>query len=76
MSLDHLVDRVWSGEVPPGGADRTVRTYVSRLRAVLEMASHDAGGLLQTISGGYALGQDRIAKDEDSWEVAGRPNAV
>ncbi len=35
VSLDRIVDAVWSEETPPVGRARTVATYVSRLRSVL-----------------------------------------
>jgi len=46
LSVDELAEELWAGE-PPDGAAVTVRTYVSRLRAVLGPAApivHAAGG--------------------------------
>ena len=40
VSSDRLVDIVWSGE-PPAGADRTLRTYVTRLRKALPAGRED-----------------------------------
>ncbi|GAA2555104.1 hypothetical protein GCM10010435_27070 [Winogradskya consettensis] len=49
-STDEIVEALWDGE-PPAGATKTVRTYVSRLRAVLE----PAGAAIETAAGGYLL---------------------
>ncbi|GAA2903652.1 hypothetical protein Acy02nite_28650 [Actinoplanes cyaneus] len=49
-SVGHLVEALW-GEEPPAGAVKTVRTYVSRIRAVLE----PAGAQIESESGGYQL---------------------
>ncbi|MFD3653514.1 BTAD domain-containing putative transcriptional regulator [Streptomyces sp. NPDC058620] len=55
-SVDELVDAVWD-EDPPTGAVSVLRTYVSRLRAVLEpdRAKNRPPGVLVSVAGGYAL---------------------
>lgn len=51
VSTAQLIDAVW-GEEPPRSAAATVRTYIYRLRQVLD----DGGeGLIASISDGYAL---------------------
>ena len=49
-----LVEEVWRGSPPPGAA-KTLRSYVSRLRALL---SPDAA--LAARGGGYVLGLDPV----------------
>ncbi|MEU8677793.1 BTAD domain-containing putative transcriptional regulator [Streptomyces sp. NPDC048560] len=55
-SVDELVDAVW-GEAPPTGAVSVLRTYVSRLRALLEpdRAKGRPPGVLVSVAGGYAV---------------------
>ncbi|NEE13779.1 transcriptional regulator, partial [Streptomyces sp. SID7499] len=55
-SVDELVDAVW-GQEPPPGAVSVLRTYVSRLRAVLEpgRSKNRPSGVLVSVAGGYAL---------------------
>jgi predicted ATPase/DNA-binding SARP family transcriptional activator len=49
VSAERLIDELWAGE-PPDGADTTLRSYVSRLRAAL------AGVIaIRAASGGYAI---------------------
>ncbi|GIE81756.1 hypothetical protein Aph02nite_77060 [Actinoplanes philippinensis] len=48
-TLDELIKGMW-GDQPPRSAGTTIRTYISRLRAVL-----GAGSRLVSIGGGYAL---------------------
>jgi DNA-binding SARP family transcriptional activator len=56
VSADRLIDELWSGE-PPDGADVTLRSYVSRLRAALGDTVSIAVG-----AGGYAIevGDDTV----------------
>ncbi|MFI1995886.1 BTAD domain-containing putative transcriptional regulator [Actinoplanes sp. NPDC020271] len=49
-STGELVEAVWAEE-PPAGAVKTIRTYVSRLRAVLE----SAGDTIESVARGYLL---------------------
>ena len=49
-SADELVSAIWDGE-PPRAAISTVRTYVSRLRRILEGSS----AVIETVGDGYAL---------------------
>ncbi|MEV7392517.1 AfsR/SARP family transcriptional regulator [Streptomyces sp. NPDC091215] len=58
VSVGALVDELW-GPLPPRDAHRTVRTYVSRLRAALRhVAGADAATALVTRSPGYELRVD------------------
>ena len=52
VSVDRLVDIVWTGE-PPAKAERTLRTYVTRLRKVLETS--DNADLISYREPGYVL---------------------
>lgn len=49
VAVDRLVDEIWAGE-PPGGAEVTVRSYVSRLRRTLGPAAPIRGS-----AAGYLL---------------------
>jgi predicted ATPase/DNA-binding SARP family transcriptional activator len=49
ISTDRLIDEIWAGE-PPRGAERTLRSYVSRLRAALGDTPRITG-----TAAGYAL---------------------
>ena len=51
VSIDRLVESVWLGE-PPAGADGSIKTYITRLRKVLDP---DREGLLTYRSPGYVL---------------------
>lgn len=55
-SVDELVDAVWD-EDPPMGAVSVLRTYISRLRAVLEpgRAKNRPPVVLVSVAGGYAV---------------------
>jgi len=56
-TLDELVAGMW-GDAPPSSAVTTIRTYVSRLRAVLAAAG--AAAQLNSVGGGYTL---QVAED-------------
>jgi DNA-binding SARP family transcriptional activator len=62
VSAGQLAEEVWRGRPPPGAA-KTLRSYVSRLRAVLEP---EAG--LTARGGGYVLGVDSVLVDADRFE--------
>src|SRR6476620_8069526 len=49
VSVDRLVEAVWSGDAAPEGAARTTRTYVSRLRTAL------CDGFVVTREPGYLI---------------------
>ena len=66
-----LVEEVWRGSPPPGAA-KTLRSYVSRLRALL---SPDAA--LAARGGGYVLGLDPVLVDAVRFErLAGAGQAA
>jgi predicted ATPase/DNA-binding SARP family transcriptional activator len=66
-----LVEEVWRGSPPPGAA-KTLRSYVSRLRALL---SPDAA--LAARGGGYVLGLDPVMVDAVRFErLAGAGQAA
>jgi predicted ATPase/DNA-binding SARP family transcriptional activator len=61
VSADRLADELWRGS-PPAGAGKTLRSYVSRLRAAL---GRDA---VVVRGGGYALALDRETLDARRFE--------
>jgi predicted ATPase/DNA-binding SARP family transcriptional activator len=61
VSADRLVDELWRGR-PPAGAEKTLRSYVSRLRSALGRETVVAHG------GGYALALDPDALDARRFE--------
>lgn len=63
VPLDRLIDELWAGD-PPGGADVTLRSYVSRLRRSL-----GDGGPVHRPSAGYALAVGREAVDAGRFET-------
>nr|WP_042194771.1 AfsR/SARP family transcriptional regulator [Kibdelosporangium sp. MJ126-NF4]CEL21548.1 regulatory protein [Kibdelosporangium sp. MJ126-NF4]CTQ95885.1 regulatory protein [Kibdelosporangium sp. MJ126-NF4] len=69
VSADELIDGVW-GEDSPRTALGAVRTYVSRLRHLLEPARPDRRSrtVLVSIGDGYALRTDRGATDLEEFE--------
>jgi len=71
VSVWALVAELW-GEHPPNDAHRTVRTYVSRLRAALRRAagSDAAATLLVTRPPGYQLRVDPAGVDAERFEKA------
>ena len=76
VSVAALVEQLW-GEHAPQDADRTVRTYVSRLRRYLRRASDALGAaeLIVTQAPGYLLKLDRDVVDAvrfERWAAEGR----
>ena len=68
VSLAALVDGIWGEQAPPD-AERTMRSYVSRLRAALATpGGGEAGQLLMTRPPGYLLHPDPYAVDADRFE--------
>ncbi|MFJ2767971.1 AfsR/SARP family transcriptional regulator [Streptomyces sp. NPDC087300] len=69
VSVSELVDALW-GEEPPPRAVGTLRTYVSRLRSLLEPDRQARGraSLLVSAAGGYALRVPRAALDATALE--------
>jgi DNA-binding SARP family transcriptional activator len=76
MSLSTLVSSLWSGDAPPS-AERTVRTYMSRLRhALAPIAGRTPSGqLVVATPPGYLLRADPLSVDASRFEqlaLAGR----
>jgi DNA-binding SARP family transcriptional activator len=76
MSLSTLVASLWSSDAPPS-AERTARTYMSRLRlALAPLAGRTPGGsLVVTAPPGYLLRADPMSVDASLFEqlaLAGR----
>jgi DNA-binding SARP family transcriptional activator len=76
MSLSTLVASLWSSDAPPS-AERTARTYISRLRLALAPLTGRAGPgpLIVTAPPGYLLRTDPLSVDSAVFEqltVAGR----
>jgi DNA-binding SARP family transcriptional activator len=61
VSTDRLVDALWPDGDAPDGASRSVRTYLSRLRAVLPADS------IKTNGAGYALDPSAVVVDADEF---------
>jgi predicted ATPase/DNA-binding SARP family transcriptional activator len=61
VSADRLVDELWRGQ-PPAGAETTLRSYVSRLRAALGRDT------VASASAGYALTLERECLDAYRFE--------
>jgi len=57
VPADDLVDAIWAGE-PPDGAQKTIRSYVSRLRAALGGAAR-----IEANASGYSIHTDTDAID-------------
>ncbi|HEX8767623.1 MAG TPA: BTAD domain-containing putative transcriptional regulator [Jatrophihabitans sp.] len=76
ISLSTLVASLWSGDAPPS-AERTARTYMSRLRLALAPLTGrtPAGPLIVTAPPGYLLRADPMSVDASLFEqlaLAGR----
>ncbi|WP_405843725.1 AfsR/SARP family transcriptional regulator [Streptomyces sp. NBC_01518] len=71
VGVADLVDGIW-GTQPPRGAVAVVRTYISRLRRLLEPERPPGrpSGLLVSIGDGYALRTDRVSSDLAEFEEA------
>ncbi|WP_369186657.1 BTAD domain-containing putative transcriptional regulator [Streptomyces sp. R08] len=71
VGVGDLVDGVWGGG-PPTGAVAVVRTYVSRLRRLLEpeRASGQPSGILVSIGDGYALRTGTFSSDLAEFDEA------
>ncbi|WP_239310837.1 BTAD domain-containing putative transcriptional regulator, partial [Frankia sp. Cj3] len=63
VSVPRLVDGVW-GAAPPPTAEKTLRSYIARLRRLLELDRPPAGWrVLVTVPSGYSLRVDTAALD-------------
>jgi WD40 repeat protein/DNA-binding SARP family transcriptional activator len=69
VSVDDLIEEVW-GERPPRTAEKTLGSYVSRLRKALEpgRSAGPASDLITTRSGGYQLQLDEHEVDAARFE--------
>ena len=65
VSVDRLVESVWLGE-PPAGADGSIKTYITRLRKVLDP---DREGLLTYRSPGYVFALGEHTLDSADFDV-------
>ncbi len=63
VSTDHLVDVLWPDSDPPSGANRSVLTYVSRLRASL------GRDVIVSQDNGYRLDRTAGTRDIDAFET-------
>ena len=63
VSTDHLVDALWPDSDPPSGANRSVLTYVSRLRASL------GRDVIVSQDNGYRLDRTAGTRDIDAFET-------
>ncbi|MET8331881.1 BTAD domain-containing putative transcriptional regulator [Streptomyces sp. NPDC005181] len=54
VSLDELIEAVWGG-TPPRSAAQTIRTYIHRLRKILEPVHHADASIIISMGNGYAL---------------------
>jgi DNA-binding SARP family transcriptional activator len=65
VSVNLLIDAIW-GEDPPRAAPGTVRTYISRLRHLLDsVTGNQAAELIKSIGGGYTLLPGSVTVDLD-----------
>ena len=62
VSSDRIVDALWPDGDPPEAAARSIRTYLSRLRAVLR------DGAITTQPSGYVLVTDGLALDLEEFD--------
>lgn len=68
ISMDGLIDGLWGVHVPRS-ATGTIRTYVSRLRRILDIgADEQHGELIRSIGDGYALHLGSALLDLDAFE--------
>ncbi|MGW1722193.1 AfsR/SARP family transcriptional regulator [Streptomyces sp. NPDC002306] len=69
VGVGELVDGIWGSE-PPTAAVSVLRTYVSRLRGLLEpdRPANEAPRLLVSLGDGYALRRDTVLGDIDQFE--------
>ena len=63
VSTDHLVEALWPDADPPSGANRSVLTYVSRLRASL------GRDVIVSQDNGYRLDRTAGTRDIDAFET-------
>jgi DNA-binding SARP family transcriptional activator len=68
VSVDRLIDGLW-GERVPRSATGTIRTYISRLRRILDRgADGQHGEVIRSIGDGYALALDSALLDLEVFE--------
>jgi DNA-binding SARP family transcriptional activator len=67
VSMASMLDALW-GERPPKSGAGAVRTYVSRLRQLLNAGDPDAGIVIEPIGDGYALRGECVSVDVDVFE--------
>ena len=67
VSMASMLDALW-GERPPKSGAGAVRTYVSRLRQILNAGDPAADIAIEPIGDGYALRGERLSVDVDVFE--------
>lgn len=67
VSMASMLDALW-GEHPPKSGAGAVRTYVSRLRQILNAGDASAGIVIEPIGDGYALRGEQVSVDADVFE--------
>ena len=67
VSMASMLDALW-GERPPKSGAGAVRTYVSRLRQILNAGDPDAGIVIEPIGDSYALRGEQLSVDADVFE--------
>jgi predicted ATPase/DNA-binding SARP family transcriptional activator len=69
VSTDRLVDAVWNGGAPPQDPLGALRTYVSRLRRVLDPDGRSSPGAIVSEPTGYRLLTDNAVTDADQFQA-------
>ncbi|HET9171360.1 MAG TPA: BTAD domain-containing putative transcriptional regulator [Actinospica sp.] len=67
VSMASMLDALW-GERPPKSGAGAVRTYVSRLRQILNAGDAGGGIVIEPIGDGYALRGEQVSVDADVFE--------
>lgn len=68
LSMEEIAERLW-GIDPPSSSRVTIRTYVKRLRRVLDGALGSATSVITSEHGGYRLRRDAAVVDADLFRV-------
>ncbi|MCK1794773.1 transcriptional regulator [Streptomyces sp. XM4193] len=68
VSIEEISERLW-GIDPPSGARATVRTYVKRLRRVLDGSLRGSASVISSEYGGYRLRREAVVVDVDRFRT-------